>query len=77
MALNFLQKMKEFAWSSGEMAATCPPDTSNPYFNSSEIALLKRQAREASQEAKAARSRRGNGKVNPRIEAARQAGANI
>lgn len=73
MTLRVLQKVRDSLWPAGTQNGKA---TQPPYFNDSEIGLLKLRLRENSAAAVDVQKKRGHA-VNPRIAAARAAGAKV
>src|SRR5688572_26890672 len=71
MTNNLLQRAKGIFFGPGPRKNT-PEETRSPFFSPSEIASLKRQAKDAKEEALAEQDKRAH-KANPRILAARKA----
>ncbi|ESY27375.1 hypothetical protein X748_30625 [Mesorhizobium sp. LNJC386A00] len=74
MTFGVLQRVKEHFWPTGQKETQAPMGPA--HFNDSEIASLRQQLKANSDSALKIRAARGH-KVNPRILAARKAGANV
>ncbi len=76
MGQNVLRRLKDALWPSGgnQIAPTAEPGPA--HFSDYELDLLKQQRKRANEAARAELEKRGR-RVNPRIVAARAAGARV
>jgi hypothetical protein len=76
MTANLLQKWKDKLFPTGTAKTAATVDPGHPRYSDSEIDSLKQQRTQANAAAREEIQKRGK-KINPRIAAARAAGANV